>query len=273
MDPHPIPRQITTFEFKLIGFLTLRQFIYLTISSSLAVVLFYLTPIPLFNLLLASLPALLGIALAFVPYNDRPLDVWIKNFIKKLFSPSQYYYMKKNQPPDFLKDVFVYSTSQSIQTHIDANQKLSSYLSQKNTPPTENLRKQQINELIHSHVATTPNVDKTADLLPTKTSTTPHLIKTAPPSQKNPFIFGVVKNNKNVPLPNVLIYIKNKNGQNMRLLKTNAHGVFASFNALPPDDYLFEIKDLGGKYFFDTIKVNATKESGRSLNFVSKETL
>lgn len=275
MEPHPIPRQITTFEFKLIGFLTLRQFIYLAIFFPLGVVFFYLVPIPLLNVLFALVPVLLGIALAFVPYNERPLDVWIKNFVKKLFSSSQYYYLKKNQPPAFLKDVFIYSTPQLVQSHLDANQKLSAYLSKKNPTPTENVRKQQLHQLIHSGSTTPPRVEIGATpSLQTQTVSIPQAPKTSTPTlPKKPFLFGVVKNNKNIPLPNSLIYIKNKSGQNVRILKTNTHGVFASFHPLPADDYLFEIKELGGKYFFDTMKVVVAKEGGGPLNFVSKETL
>jgi len=275
MDPHPIPRQITTFEFKLIGFLTLRQFIYLAIFFPLGIVLFYLFPIPLLNILLALIPALLGITLAFIPYNERPLDVWVKNFVKKLFSSSQYYYLKKNQPPAFLKDVFIYSTPQIVQTHLEAKQKLSNYLSKKNPPTIEHMHKQQLHQLIRSDtitssradtgIASPPQTQSSSTSLPSSTTTS------MPP--KRPFLFGVIKNSKDVPLPNSLIYIKNQFGQNVRILKTNTHGMFASFHPLAPGDYIFEIKDLGGKYFFDTIKVAVAKEGKGPLNFVSKETL
>jgi len=198
MESHPIPRQITTFEFKLIGFLTLRQFIYLAVFFPVGVIFFYLTPLPLLNILFALIPVLLGLALAFVPYNDRPLDIWIKNFIKKLFSPSQYYYRKKNQPPAFLKDVFIYSTPQVIKTHLEAQKKLSSYLSQKNQPTNTASRRQQIHQLIRSKPLFTSQKTKP----PPQVQSTP-LSSTS--LEKKPFIFGVVKNNKNLPLLNSLI--------------------------------------------------------------------
>jgi len=46
MEQHAVPRQITTFEFKLIGFMTLRQFIYLLVFIPLGVVVYFLFPIP-----------------------------------------------------------------------------------------------------------------------------------------------------------------------------------------------------------------------------------
>ena len=272
MEPHPIPRQITTFEFKLIGFLTLRQFIYLCIFFSSAIVIFYLVPIPLLNLLLAFTSAALGAALAFVSYNERPLDVWIKNLIKRLSSPSQYYYKKKNSPPSFLKDVFIYSSPSIVESHIIANQKLSSYLSKQKPENQENPKKSQIHQLIVSPSAialkkTSTTQKQTSSFQQKNQALTTNF------STKTPFLFGVVKNNNNLPLPNVLVYVKNKNGQNIRILKTNHHGVFATFHPLPPGSYLFEIKDLGGKFFFDTMEINVLEKNNQPIIFISKESL
>lgn len=272
MEPHPIPRQITTFEFKLIGFLTLRQFIYLCVFFPLAVIVFYLIPIPFLNLLFAFVSALLGIALAFVSYNERPFDVWIKNLIKRLSSPAQYYYQKKNSPPSFLKDVFIYSSPSIIQSHIIASQKLSSYLSKQNLEGQKNTKKNQIHQLIVSPSA--PSLKQTSlDQKQKITSSQQTQTSTTNFSTKTPFLFGVVRNHKNFPLPNVLVYIKNKNGQNVRILKTNHHGVFATFHSLPPGPYLFEIKDLGGKFFFDTMEINVLEKNSQPIIFVSKELL
>ena len=75
MEQHPIPRQITTFEFKLIGFMTLKQFLYLVVFVPAAYVVFKLFPIPFLNFLLALAVAGIGAALAFVPIQDKPLAV------------------------------------------------------------------------------------------------------------------------------------------------------------------------------------------------------
>src|SRR5450830_869986 len=52
MEQHAIPRQITTFEFKLIGFLTIKQFIYLLIFIPIGLLIFYTFPIPILNFFL-----------------------------------------------------------------------------------------------------------------------------------------------------------------------------------------------------------------------------
>src|SRR3989304_5650035 len=94
MDHHPIPRQITSFEFKLVGFLTIKQFIYLIIFVALGFVVYSLFPIPILNIFFALITAGAGAAFAFLPINDRPLDVWIKNLLKRLTSPTQYQFKK-----------------------------------------------------------------------------------------------------------------------------------------------------------------------------------
>jgi hypothetical protein len=275
MENHPIPRQITTFEFKLIGFLTLHQFIYLCIFFPLAVIFYYLIPLPFLNILFAIFCVCIGLAIAFVPYNERSLDVWIKNFLKKLFSSSQYYYIKRNPPPAFLKDVFIYSSPKIVQTHLVASQKLSSYLSKKKPEESENNQKKQIRQLISSPPLTPPDktVSPTAESQSKLTESLSIYLKTDASSIKKPFLFGVVKNSKNLPLSDVLVYIKNEAGQNIRILKTNAHGLFATFHPFPPNNYIFEIKDLGNKFFFDTMKIKVSAENKKPLNFVSKELL
>ena len=128
MEQHPIPRQITTFEFKLIGFLTLRQFLYLVISLPIAYVLFRIIPIPLLNILAAGVCAAFGAALAFLPINDRPMEVWIRNFIKRLNSPTQYTYMKHNSPLYFLRNLYFVSDPHRVLAHVESQEKLAAYL-------------------------------------------------------------------------------------------------------------------------------------------------
>src|SRR5437763_879990 len=94
MEQHPVPRQITTFEFKLIGFMTLTQFIYLIVFVPAAYIVYQLFPVPILNILLAFVVAMMGVALAFAPIQGRPLDVWVRNIAKRLTSPTQYFYHK-----------------------------------------------------------------------------------------------------------------------------------------------------------------------------------
>lgn len=94
IENHPIPQDITGFEFKLIGSMTLKQFAYLAGGAGIAWV-FYILPVTVFiKIPLAVLFAAFGAALAFVPVSGRPLDTMIKNFLKAAFNPTQYVYQK-----------------------------------------------------------------------------------------------------------------------------------------------------------------------------------
>lgn len=95
MENHPIPQDVTGFKFKLIGSVTVKQFLYLLGGGVLAVVTFWL-PFPG----LLKFPFILlfggtGTALAFIPIEGRPMDVMIKNFLKALPTENQYIYHKK----------------------------------------------------------------------------------------------------------------------------------------------------------------------------------
>lgn len=94
MENHPIPQDVTGFQFRLIGNMTVKQFAYVA-SGGVAAVIFYYAPIfILVKILLIPLCAGIGAALAFLPVEGRPLDQMIANFFKDLLSPTQYVYMK-----------------------------------------------------------------------------------------------------------------------------------------------------------------------------------
>ncbi len=100
MDNHPIPQDVTHFQFRLIGDMTIKQFAYLAAGSILAWIALLF---PVFFLLKAPIALLFagtGVILAFVPIEGRPADIMIGNFIKALFTPSQYTYQKTAVVPD-----------------------------------------------------------------------------------------------------------------------------------------------------------------------------
>ena len=94
IENHPIPQDITGFEFKLIGSMTLKQFAYLAGGVAVAW-FFYILPIFIFiKIPLSLLSVGLGAAFAFLPIEGRPFDTMLKNFFKAVFSPTQYVYQK-----------------------------------------------------------------------------------------------------------------------------------------------------------------------------------
>ena len=134
MQSHPVPQNITGFEFKLIGFLTIRQFGYLAAAGILSFVIYIL---PLYLIVKAALIVplcLLGLALAFVPVNDLPFDRWLVSFIRSVYSPTKRIWHKEPKEIGFLAPEFaVYLKGQQEAAHVvhSDRSKLSRYLARK----------------------------------------------------------------------------------------------------------------------------------------------
>src|SRR5579872_4027645 len=105
MDQHPIPQDVTGFQFKLIGTMTVKQFGYVASGVVMAVILYYLPLNSAFGILLKVLMVPLfgasGVIIAFVPLEGRPIDVMATNFMKALFSPNQYIYHRQGKQLSF----------------------------------------------------------------------------------------------------------------------------------------------------------------------------
>lgn len=94
MENHPIPQDITGFQFKLIGDMTIKQFAYLAAGVIMGWIFFVLPIFFLIRIPISLLFISLGVATAFFPVSGRSLDVMITNFLKDLFNPTQYVYRK-----------------------------------------------------------------------------------------------------------------------------------------------------------------------------------
>ncbi len=291
MEQHPIPRQITSFEFKLIGFMTLKQFLYLVIFAPLGYIMYFIFPIPFLNVLVGIATAALGVALAFVPINDRPLDIWIKNAWKRLNSPTQYTYHKNNSPVSLFQNLYFVSDPHVSLAHIESQQMLKAYLEKTKQTIQPNPQKQQVQQAFHAVQSGTPTPPATVvqgaqggvkaqlNILQQFTKPVAPVQTTPPPvpvptnTDHKPYFVGSIKNNKRIPLPGILIYVKDQTGKPVRLLKTNQHGIFATFNPLPQGEYFFEVKDPKDSYFFDTMKLAIQNANTQPIEIFSKELL
>lgn len=75
--------------------MTIKQFGYLAGGIILGYV-FYKLPLPFFfTWPLGIGSAVLGFGLAFVPVEERPMDVWIASFFKNVYSPTQYIWSRE----------------------------------------------------------------------------------------------------------------------------------------------------------------------------------
>lgn len=87
---HPIPQNVTNFEFHLVGDMTLKQFAYLAAGVGFAFLIFTTlsTSQPLIAWPIIIISSLLGVAFAFLPIQERPLDHWVTAFFKAIFKPT-----------------------------------------------------------------------------------------------------------------------------------------------------------------------------------------
>lgn len=99
MDSHPIPQNVTSFQFHLIGDMTLKQFIYLAMGAGSAYLVFvFLSPTyPLVAWPLIITSTLLGISFAFLPIASRPLDLWVIAFLRAVYSPTKRVWQKNGR--------------------------------------------------------------------------------------------------------------------------------------------------------------------------------
>lgn len=101
MEQHPIPQQISSYQFKLVGDMTLKQFFQVA-GGVIISLIFYSTPLhPLIKWPFILLSAGLGAALAFLPFEERPLERWIFAFFRSIYSPTLYFWKKTEKPPVF----------------------------------------------------------------------------------------------------------------------------------------------------------------------------
>jgi hypothetical protein len=104
MEQHPIPQQISSYQFRLVGDMTLKQFFQLA-GGALISLLFYASPLhPLIKWPLIILFALLGVALAFLPFEERPLEKWIIAFFRSIYSPTLFSWQQPQAKPVFFQE-------------------------------------------------------------------------------------------------------------------------------------------------------------------------
>ncbi|MBI4057970.1 PrgI family protein [Candidatus Microgenomates bacterium] len=91
---HAIPQDVTSYEFRLVGDMTLRQFFQIA-GGALVALLFYASPLPgIVKWPVILLSGLLGAAFAFLPLEERPLAVWFISFIRAIYSPTKLVWKK-----------------------------------------------------------------------------------------------------------------------------------------------------------------------------------
>ena len=114
MDQHPIPQNISSYQFRLIGDMTLRQF-FLLLGGGVVGYMFYITNLPgIIKWFFIFIAVLMGVAFAFLPLEGRPLDQWLMAFIKTIYAPTRFFWKKDPKLPNYLNNQVIKAASQNI---------------------------------------------------------------------------------------------------------------------------------------------------------------
>ena len=127
---HPVPQHIAAFEFKLIGDLTLKQFLFAGVGVAVCYAAWISNLSFLTKWATIILAGSLGLGTAFFPIQDRTLDRWLLSFIATLFSPTQRVWRKEPLAPEYLReDYSQFLTSQVLSlTPLQGRSQLKQYL-------------------------------------------------------------------------------------------------------------------------------------------------
>lgn len=341
MEQHPVPQDITGFKFKLVGDMTLKQFGELAFGAIIAY-LFYATGWPGFiRMPLTIMFGLLGFALAFLPIQERPLDLWIVNFLKAIYRPTLYVWQKGSEAVVFSSPPVVLPSVSPTPTRISPTPSIEDLqeLRDKKIMETQGVEEKQaiilpkvtINEPKAPEVVTVDslamlrdekqladeekkraldeqNQNLTAQIETVKTKiqalqgmdTTELQAQLANLSaqketffpKETPFegvkiveksathqatvslteipniINGLVVNEKETPLENTILVVKDKIGNSIRALKSNQLGQFIASTPLENGTYYLEFERQG--YTFDILEITLSGKILEPLKITAK---
>lgn len=91
---HPIPQQVSSYQFKLVGDMTLNQFFQVAGGALVSLLIYASDMNAVLKWPLIVISFLLGLAFAFFPLQDRPLLTWLLLFFKAIYAPTIYVWEK-----------------------------------------------------------------------------------------------------------------------------------------------------------------------------------
>ena len=107
--------------------MTLKQFFQLA-GGILVALIFYSAPIlPIIKWPFVIISTILGVALAFLPLEERPLERWIFAFFKAIYTPTMFFWKKSETIPKFFQDES--ATQPQVSTSPEQDAALKEYLS------------------------------------------------------------------------------------------------------------------------------------------------
>jgi len=269
MDNHPIPQDVTGFQFKLIGNMTVKQFAYLATGIVMAWVLLQLPVSILIKFPFSFFSAILGIGLAYLPVSGRPMDLMIGNFIKALLRPTQFVYEKTGRQlyfpntkimPFQQKDKLKAYLASQVTEKNKIDERENNFLMSVTSLATNSSFAPNINPALNIPKPTPPPIVEPPVqklIKPVSTGFNRNIGLPDTPDSPN-LITGITKDARGNALSNILIEVKDKEGHPVRAFKTNEFGRFASATPLFNGNYTIEFEDPKGQNTFESKIINIT---------------
>jgi len=265
MDQHPVPQNITSYQFRLIGEMTLGQFGRLAIGCLIAL-LFYALPLPGFiKWFLVFFFAGGGALLAFAPIEGRPLETWIISFLKSIYSPSQYLWQKTAVSFPFWAETSQKTPDQeptkiSSKTLSPKEIALLQMLSSKTSfYSKEEIKQAQKFLALFGQINATPETPEIKPLAKKKAEKEvkfkPELPIPAPPDQPNVLV-GMVVNQQEKIVEGAIVEIQSQEGDTVRAMRTNKLGQFRTISPLENGEYQIIVEKEGCSFDIMKIKLN-----------------
>lgn len=257
MEQHPVPQPITSYEFRLVGDMTIKQFGKLAAGIILALIVYAIDPPVLIKWFLIALFGGLGAIMAFVPFEGRPVDVWIIAFFKRIYSPTQFLWKQRGmtassftQPQKSASVVPPQTMPQSMpqipKTEVQPQPLPPAPAPLKiNIPPSFSTRKEKRVEAKFS-----------SDVVVPVTPSLPNLT------------VGYVRDKEGKLIEGAILEIRDSSGNPVRAFKTNKLGQFLS--ATPLHNGAYEIETSKEGFEFDIIKINLEGKILSPIEIVSK---
>jgi len=284
MEQHAIPQQISSYEFKLVGEMTLKQFLKAAGGIVLALIINASGLIFFIKWPLIILSGGGGLALAFVPFQDRPLEQWVMAFIKAIYSPTIYTY-KKVAPTDWI-DLKLSGKNQVVENEVAAPIKDKAKVAEfiKSLPSVKKIEEEQgevveqnskVENLNSKELINDQNIVKAPVEMDDQAwrDTKANLnLKTEKLGATGEAVFGQIPMPDKPTIPNLLVgmvtdhdgkivegaivEIQDEKGNPSRVLKTNALGQFRATTPLANGRYLMITEKEN--YKFDRVNVDLT---------------
>jgi len=296
MNQHAIPQQISSYEFKLVGEMTLKQFAKAAVGIILAMLinstkLIFFVKWPLIAIFAGG-----GLALAFVPFQDRPLEVWIGAFLKSIYAPTIFLYRKRANQNWLDIDMTKAKAEEKeaeikdqIPTAVKSGEKVKEFIQslpsvKKETMAAEKVSVKKTTEVLEKNgEEITTEVkeekeEKKEDMAPKlglkteKLKATGQAVFGAIPMPDIPdlpnLIVGMVTDNEGKIVEGAIVEIQDSQGNPARVLKTNPLGQFKSSTQLTQGKYLIITEKEG--YDFDRVSLDLTGQLVKPIKILAK---